>query len=556
TGPNYLLDVAGSVDLNDGVSSGQALFVNGKEALWSNGTYFSWGYGNSYNYFVNGISIGNTASPLTPLEITKDTGSGTEGDLLRLNAVSGGTGNGPGILFTNNNDVLELARIAGLDSGNWGGGLAFYTSPGTGSSPGGTPTERMFINDIGQVGINTTDPNFGGKVSSIFSIETTPSDGTGLTIADSSGTPSFAVNPNGVGGWIMFDHQSGSWLQDMSANNGAVTFYNQINSASNSGSGGYISSGGYGGTGNAAYFPDGLWSNGTTAWIYGTINTNSVIVDTAGRMKLNPAGTSWLDGGDVGINNSSPNYSLDVTGDIHATGWLRTDGSDGWYSQTYGGGWFMQDSTWIRTYNGTSVWTANGLLGTQGGVTSGYGGTAPPLGGAIFSGTVGIGTNAPNASYGLDVSGSAYIGGSLTLGGVAKSNWPGSLAARSTFTAVSSGDNSPITGNPIELASASITTGNTTNVLITGYVDQIYNWSCGADNTIYLTLNGTTYAEHVIPTHGGSDSLNYTGGTVTDIIPNVGSGTQTVELWFSNGAFSGSCGDMSVGPGAVSIMAF
>ncbi|MDE2145014.1 MAG: hypothetical protein KGJ01_03590, partial [Patescibacteria group bacterium] len=64
TGPNYLLDVAGSVDLNDGVSSGQALFVNGKEALWSNGTYFSWGYGNSYNAFVSsGVSVGTSTAP-------------------------------------------------------------------------------------------------------------------------------------------------------------------------------------------------------------------------------------------------------------------------------------------------------------------------------------------------------------------------------------------------------------------------------------------------------------------------------------------------------------
>jgi hypothetical protein len=85
--------------------------------------------------------------------------------LLRINAVSGGVGNGGGILFANNNDVLNLARIAGLDAGNWGGFLAFYTSPGTGSSPGGTPTERMRITSTGNVGIGTTGPSWPLSVS-------------------------------------------------------------------------------------------------------------------------------------------------------------------------------------------------------------------------------------------------------------------------------------------------------------------------------------------------------------------------------------------------------
>ena len=33
-------------------------------------------------------------------------------------------------------------------------------------------------------------------------------------------------------------------------------------------------------------------------------------------------------------------------------GWIRTYGSCGWYSQTYGGGWYMNDSNFIKTYNG------------------------------------------------------------------------------------------------------------------------------------------------------------------------------------------------------------
>jgi hypothetical protein len=54
------------------VSSGgtQVLFIrnpNGSaaEALWYNGTYASWGYGLGYNFFGNGITIGNKAAPPT-----------------------------------------------------------------------------------------------------------------------------------------------------------------------------------------------------------------------------------------------------------------------------------------------------------------------------------------------------------------------------------------------------------------------------------------------------------------------------------------------------------
>ncbi len=61
--PAYQLDISGNANLNKGVVSGQALLVNGDEALWYNGTYFSWGYGGTYNYFADKVSIGTPAVP-------------------------------------------------------------------------------------------------------------------------------------------------------------------------------------------------------------------------------------------------------------------------------------------------------------------------------------------------------------------------------------------------------------------------------------------------------------------------------------------------------------
>lgn len=42
-----------------------------------------------------------------------------------------------------------------------------------------------------------------------------------------------------------------------------------------------------------------------------------------------------------------------------AGGWHRTYGNTGWYNGTHGGGWTMEDSTWLRAYGGKGVYTTN-----------------------------------------------------------------------------------------------------------------------------------------------------------------------------------------------------
>lgn len=61
--PSFKLDVAGALNLNSGISWGAALHCNGAQALWYDGTYFSWGYGATYNYFADKVTIGNAANP-------------------------------------------------------------------------------------------------------------------------------------------------------------------------------------------------------------------------------------------------------------------------------------------------------------------------------------------------------------------------------------------------------------------------------------------------------------------------------------------------------------
>lgn len=59
-------------------------------------------------------------------------------------------------------------------------------------------------------------------------------------------------------------------------------------------------------------------------------------------------------------NNTS--YALSTASFI-CNSWVRTVGSTGWYNETYGGGWYMSDTTWIRAYNNKSVYTGGTIQG-------------------------------------------------------------------------------------------------------------------------------------------------------------------------------------------------
>lgn len=78
----------------------------------------------------------------------------------------------------------------------------------------------------------------------------------------------------------------------------------------------------------------------------------------------------------LGIGNfssSDPSYKLHVKGDIYANGgWVRVSGSDGLYFESYGGGWHMTDSTWIRSYNSKPIYVDQYVRADQGFEVSGH----------------------------------------------------------------------------------------------------------------------------------------------------------------------------------------
>ena len=95
---------------------------------------------------------------------------------------------------------------------------------------------------------------------------------------------------------------------------------------------------------------------------YGYIQTD---LKNGGMMKfIKEQGGSFVFNSSVNIGSTAaPSYMLHVRGDIYANGgWVRVSGTNGFCFESYGGGWQMTDSTWIRAYNGKSIYTSAGTI--------------------------------------------------------------------------------------------------------------------------------------------------------------------------------------------------
>jgi hypothetical protein len=109
---------------------------------------------------------------------------------------------------------------------------------------------------------------------------------------------------------------------------------------------------------SSAYYMDVYTSAGSD---YLRITDNQVYRPNGGILYLNWSSNANValtgpSGGNVGVGNNSPSYKMHVSGDIYANGgWLRVSGSSGLYFESYAGGWHMQDSSYMRAYNGKSV---------------------------------------------------------------------------------------------------------------------------------------------------------------------------------------------------------
>jgi len=106
----------------------------------------------------------------------------------------------------------------------------------------------------------------------------------------------------------------------------------------------------------------------------------------AAPLYMNSAGTliwggAGIYGTDIGAATlSASNYvaggrvyagwDSGVAGSVSANAWFRSNGATGWYNSTYGGGVWMDDTTWVKTYGGKGflVDSPNGIQVYQGNI--------------------------------------------------------------------------------------------------------------------------------------------------------------------------------------------
>lgn len=147
-----------------------------------------------------------------------------------------------------------------------------------------------------------------------------------------------------------------------------------------------------------------------TAWANNTHTNNNT---TTGSLNV---------AGDSSVNGTAYSSVTRTNGETYTGGWFRTTGDAGWYSEKWGGGLYMSDSTWIRAYGGKSIYTDGELKG--GAVTSNGRVTAGEF--LQVNGVAGAGNGcAPNGLIGRDYSGAilSCANGVWTASGKGKSGF-------------------------------------------------------------------------------------------------------------------------------------
>lgn len=84
--------------------------------------------------------------------------------------------------------------------------------------------------------------------------------------------------------------------------------------------------------------------------------------DTNVGANLNVSGNTQVNG-TINSNNTVSGATITSRGETYTQNWFRTLGDTGWYSQKWGGGWYMSDSSWIRAYSNKNVYTGGQIRG-------------------------------------------------------------------------------------------------------------------------------------------------------------------------------------------------
>lgn len=105
----------------------------------------------------------------------------------------------------------------------------------------------------------------------------------------------------------------------------------------------------------------------------------------------------------IAVSTASSTSTEPIFNTCYTSNWFRSNGNTGWYSQTHGGGWYMTDSTWIRTFGSKSVYQNTGQIRTDGYL--------------VTNGGITVGATSPNnGTYKSHVTGNSWSSGYIRAG--------------------------------------------------------------------------------------------------------------------------------------------
>lgn len=180
---------------------------------------------------------------------------------------------------------------------------------------------------------------------------------------------------------------------------------------------------------NGAYWSDTIWINGYGVSDVPSCNALHFPRDGSSEMYISSQtynatsyGTRYRFWSSKNSNKSDAAWScstLSASGrvscaDVYSSSWLRTVGQAGWYSESYGGGWYMTDNVWVRTYNNKQIYsgsTSVDAIHTAGGMNASgriYAGGIVTAGGGLDV----VGVRASTGPSGFNVYGRFYGNGS------------------------------------------------------------------------------------------------------------------------------------------------
>ncbi len=288
-------------------------------------------------------NITNKPSTFTPsshthtwISITDKIVSGNE-----FNTVNAGFNNQLWINYLPINDRSKTATIPNYHFGNGAKGYASIIA--SGFRKNGSNSSYVLLGDGGHKTISSLSVNYANSAGSA-----TKASYVTLTYCRDDSSPS------NKGLWNTIKNGTSS------AQTNKVNFYTIYNSAGGpSGHGEMMEILSY----NANYWQPQLWFGaGKTGGIYyrnKSYNDNTwgswQTVAFTSQLK-DPVNYYWAN---IKVSASSSTGTSPTFSTAYTSNWFRSSGSTGWYSQTYGGGIYMTDATWIRAYGNKGIVAKN-----------------------------------------------------------------------------------------------------------------------------------------------------------------------------------------------------